>query len=637
MTNSNLDSMEITQQTCTGLEERHDHQRFNIQKVQNVLLVWLDKNFNGKNEDHQNIATKLRCIINGINIYVDSNQCIEFMKNIEDHKVCMIISGCFEQQIVPRIHSMSQVDSIFILYDNNKHHEDWIQEWPKIKGVFTEITSMCEAIKQAVQQCEQNAVSISFVQPGTILNQLDPSFMYTQILKEIFLTIDFNNDHIKDYIDYCREIFSDNKEELININQLEQNYHKKTPIWWYTYNCFLYSMLNRALRIMDSDMMTRMGFFINDLHRHIERLHKEQCITQIFTVYRGQGLSMIDFEQLMQTKDGLISFNSFLSTTKIPEVSLTFAQQAAENSNSVGILFVMRIDPNQSTTPFACVHGISYFPNEDEVLFSMHSMFRIDGIKLMNENNRLYEVNLTLTSDNDKELVALTDRIREESFPDNEGWYRLGLVLIQMGHNNKAEEVYDKLLEQTINESDKASIYGQLGWIKYNQKQYHKALILYENSIFIKQKILPPNHPVLASSYNNIGNVHDILNDYPKALIFYEKALTIQQQSLPPDHPVLGITFNNIGEMYRKMDDYSNALLSHEKALAIKQQSLPSNHPSLAASYNNIGLMYENMNNYSKACSFFEHAIQIGQQSLPSNHPELLKCKKHLERVKTKL
>src|ERR1700721_265239 len=104
----------------------------------------------------------------------------------------MIISGSLGQHIVPRVHNMSQVDSFFIFCDNKKYHEQWAKEWPKIKGVFTEIAPICEALKHAAQQCEQNAISISFMDTSVDISkknvdQLDPSFMYTQILKEILL------------------------------------------------------------------------------------------------------------------------------------------------------------------------------------------------------------------------------------------------------------------------------------------------------------------------------------------------------------------------------------------------------------------------------------------------------------------
>jgi SHS2 domain-containing protein len=329
---------------------------------------------------------------------------------------------------------MSQVDSIFIFCSNKKYHEQWVKDWPKIKGVFTEITSICEALKAAAQQCEHNATPMSFMATGgdntnqKKSDQLDCSFMYTQILKDTLLTITFEQKHIQEFIEHCREQFADIEEELVNVNKLERKYHKETPVWWYTCESFLYPMLNSALRLMDVDVMIKMGFFITDLHRQIKELHAKQFgehnSSTTFPVYRGQGMSKKDFEQMTKTKGGLMAFNSFLSTSKRRPISLDFARRALSNPDLVGILFVMTIDPSQSTTPFASINEVGFFENqEDEVLFSMHSVFRIHDIQSMDENDRLYQVDLTLTNDNDKDFRALTNSMEEE-MKGSTGWSR---------------------------------------------------------------------------------------------------------------------------------------------------------------------------------------------------------------------
>ncbi|CAF0878354.1 unnamed protein product [Adineta steineri] len=594
----------------------------------------------------------------------------------------MIVSGSLGKHIVPHVHDMFQVDTIFIFCSNREWHKQWAKDWPKIKGVLTDIASICEALKQTVHQCEQNAISISFVASNKKLDQLDPSFMYTQILKEILLTINFEDKYIKEFITYCREAFDENEYDLHNIEKLERDYHNQRPIWWYTYQCLLYSMLNQALRLMDVDIIVRMGFFLNDLHRDIQRLHSEQFdghqSGKTFTVYRGQSLSKEGFTGMTNTKGGLLSFNNFLSTSKNRDVSLFFAPQATANPDLIGILFVISINPTDSTTPFASVTDVSYFHTEDEVLFSMHTIFRIGDIKSMDENNHLYQVNLILTNETDQDLRTLSNQIRQETFPDEEGWYRLGLLLIKMGQFTKAQEIYRYLLHQATNESDKANIYHQLGRIKRNQGEYQEALSYCEKSFAIYEKTLPSIHPDLALLYTGIGNVYDhmgdypkalsshekalairqsfpsnhldlgtsynnmgstyyYMGDYPKALSYYEKAVVIREQSLPSNHPDLASSYMGIGITYCGMGDYPKALSSHEKALAIKQQSLPSNHPSLGSSYNNIGLLYENMSNYAEAHSFYERAVQNGQQSLPLYHPTVQKRRENLERMKKKL
>ena len=247
-------------------------------------------------------------------------------------------------------------------------------------------------------------------------------------------------------------------------------------------------MVNRTLRLSDTDMIVTMGFFIADLHRHIEQLHRKQFgghhSAVRFIVYRGQGLSKEDFEQMSQNKGGLISFNNFLSTSKDHNISLRLAHGAITNPDMMGVLFIMTVDPTQSSTPFASITGVSYFKKtKDEVLFSMHTVFRIGEITPMDENNRLFQVKLTLTSDNDRDLRVLTDRIREETNPTDQGWYRLGEVLLKMRQSEKAQQVYEILLEQTTDAGERGRLYDRLGVVHYNKGDYQEAIGFYEKSL----------------------------------------------------------------------------------------------------------------------------------------------------------
>jgi tetratricopeptide (TPR) repeat protein len=621
---------EKTNQVSGPSKNAIEDRRISLKMVQNILLIWLDNNIDDNSTNCRNTITQLRCAVNTIKIFTDAQECIEFLESSDNEKACMIISGSLGQHMVSRVHNMSQVDSIFIYCDNKQHHEQWAKEWYKIKGVFTEMTPIYETLKQVARQYEQNAIPISFMATsGDIskkhLDQLEPSFMYTQILKEILLTIEFSEKHFEEFISYCHDALSENEGELKNVDEFRRNYRSETPIWWYSYPCFLYSMLNRALRLMDVDVIIKMGFFMGDLHRHIEQLYKEQFDSQnfgtSFTVYRGQGMSKSEFEQMTKIKGGLISFNSFLSTSKNHDVSLLFAESNQSNPNLVGILFVMKIDSSQSSAPFASINSVSYFQTE-EVLFSMHTIFRICEIKSIGESDRLFQVELTLTSDNDKDLHQLTDRIREET-EKSAGWAQLGELLLKLGQNEKAQQIYQRLLNQATNESEKAPIYQQLAQAKYNLGEYKEAIIINEKALEIRQPLLPPNHPDVAKSYNNIGTVYYSIAEYSKSLSSHEKALEIQQHSLPSHHPHLAASYNNIGNVYYRMGEYSKALSSYEKAVEIKQQSLPSNHPDLAASYNNIGNVYYRMGEYSKALSSYEKAVEIKQKSLPPNHPDL--------------
>ncbi|CAF1297685.1 unnamed protein product [Rotaria sp. Silwood1] len=342
----------------------------------------------------------------------------------------MIVSGALAQHIIPIIQECPQLVSIYILYDNQSIHEEWAKTIPKVKGIYTQIEPICKALQIDQENCDRAMISISF-------NRIDPLFMYTQLLKEALLQIeDDDAKSIKELVEYC--CLQDDVSKT-TLEKIEEEYRNHSPIWWYTGPYFIYSMLNYGLRQMDADIILKMGFFIRHLHQHITKLHSEQQgnMPTNFQVFRGQGLSMEDFEKMKKTKGGLMSFNNFLSTSRNRKVSLeNFAKPATQNPTSVGILFVMTIDMaicTNSSTPFAEVSKVGFYKDqEEEILFSTHAIFRIDCIERIHDNHsdRLYEVTLTIVGNDNHELNKLTAHIREE-LGWRTGWSRLGVILIK--------------------------------------------------------------------------------------------------------------------------------------------------------------------------------------------------------------
>lgn len=120
-------------------------------------------------------------------------------------------------------------------------------------------------------------------------------------------------------------------------------------------------------------------------------------------------------------KGGLISFNSFLSTSIDKGIASIFAESNAQNSNVICVLFEINVNPSVRSTPFAYINEVSYYKTENEMLFSMHSVFRIKEIEQIDENNRFWHIKLVLTGDDDQELASLAKQMQIEIFPTTNG------------------------------------------------------------------------------------------------------------------------------------------------------------------------------------------------------------------------
>jgi tetratricopeptide (TPR) repeat protein len=244
-------------------------------------------------------------------------------------------------------------------------------------------------------------------------------------------------------------------------------------------------------------------------------------------------LSDIDFEKMERNSDHLLSFNNFLSTSIDRDVSFTFANSALDDPSLglVGVIFRMDINPSKSSTPFASLKNINQYSNsEQEILFSMHTVIRIGEIDQIQD--RLGEVHLILTDDDDPELRNLTDYIRLE-IEAGFGWQTMGQLMTKMGEFDKAIEIYHTLLETIPNSSNEEMIrflitnYNNVALAYDGKGDFSTALSYYEKILEIEEKVLPENHSSFAITYNNMATAHRSTGNYQVALTYLQKTVEI--------------------------------------------------------------------------------------------------------------
>ena len=227
--------------------------------LQNFLLVWLDANFNESNADFKSSLKHLRQVVASIETFTDAEECVKFLDQIQKEKAFMIVSGALGRQVVPEIENKPQLEAIYVFCGNKAAHEQWASKISKVKGVYTDIKPICKALQIDRENCDLAMLAISF-------KGIDALFMYTQLLKEAILQIEHDDaKSLKELADFCRHQGDIDEYE---INKLEKEYRSQTPIWWYTVPYFLYSMLNRGLRLMDAEIIMKTGFFIRHLQQH---------------------------------------------------------------------------------------------------------------------------------------------------------------------------------------------------------------------------------------------------------------------------------------------------------------------------------------------------------------------------------
>ncbi|CAF1625311.1 unnamed protein product, partial [Adineta ricciae] len=413
-----------------------EFERSNILK-KCIIICW-NPNTNGSQTTTEISLNSLFDLVKDIKIFHCIDQCIDFVSDVSEEQICLALCAHNVESLLPLIHDIPQIQSIFIKSENGSNEGLKMNRWTKFKGSFTDIADFCNQFKTNLRKSEHDFASVNFAYSLTNDHQriLDASFMYSQLLKDILLSKEYDDGAKKDFINYLRQQDANQPSRLKDLDVYERNEPPLSSIWWYTKAVLFYDRVNKALRTQDTDTIVHMGVYIQELHREIGKLHKEQQFGRKLRVYRGQLMRVDDFEKLQKNKSGLLSFNNFLSTSKNNEVLLPYADSSYLPDDSVGISFHIEIDPAISSIPFADIHNLSQHKDEEEILFSMHTIFHIDEI--IQKSAKSWQVNLTLTDDNDPVLKQVTDYMREQ--------IRIGSIdkslvylLIRMGKYNDAE------------------------------------------------------------------------------------------------------------------------------------------------------------------------------------------------------
>jgi hypothetical protein len=100
--------------------------------LESFTCLWLDQNVNST-EDNRDTLQELRQVINHLRTFDNSDACEEYIREITQEKVVLIVSGSLGRQIVPRIHDLPQFSACYVFCQDKKANEQWANKYHKVK------------------------------------------------------------------------------------------------------------------------------------------------------------------------------------------------------------------------------------------------------------------------------------------------------------------------------------------------------------------------------------------------------------------------------------------------------------------------------------------------------------------------
>jgi tetratricopeptide (TPR) repeat protein len=417
----------------------------------------------------------------------------------------------------------------------------------------------------------------------------------------------------------CKAEYKLNKNELQMIVEFEKTYSGKQAIWWFTRNSFLYKMLIKALRIQNLDLLFRFRFVIRDIQIQIEQNH----ITSNIDVYRSQLMTKSELQKLKDSFKQFISVNSFLSAIPDRKNAISILIKSSVSYDIERVLFEIHADGRLPDVKSFTNIKSKNNNEQDEILFSIGSIFQLNNIRRGEEN--IWIIEMTLCTNDNIQLQPLFKDI-EEQYGDMESYHdSFGLALQKMLKFDEAEKFYRRMIEISSSNPELIKECTEtLKQIAIDKQNYHLQILSLDKSIgtFIKKTKI--NRYNLASDYIHKGEEHRKQDNLQQALALYEKALSILQESYGGDHQEVGRCYSKIGLIYQDNKNYDKALQYYEEAKIILEKHLPRDHPDLSEIYSRIGDMYQHLCDYDQALINYVKSLEIAQQTSISQLPSII-------------
>lgn len=597
------------------------------------IMVWfVDPTFMN-HDDIQRIKAELEALSRTVMIFLESQECIDYLNQIHDEQMVLIVNEDNGERIVRNILSFSKVHSIFILCSNPSHRPSWASICRSIGYYVVDFQSIFEKI-QIESNEEYHSIAFDALSPSSSENESrnkqEATFMYGQLLKHILTHMSYTEGDMDNMIELFKEKSSNNKAS----QEFQKNYAPNKALLYYTTETFFYSILNTALRTCDLDIIYTMGIFIKDLHKSLVELHKPLNENEILHLYRGQIVPTKDFERIQKNVGGLLSINQFLSTSTEPDVAKIYTVGAGDHKT--GVLFHITIDQQTSRTIYyANIKDYSKFKDEDEYLFTMGSVFRIDSIKQCNVDN-IWRVSLSLTDSHDVQLTSLTNYyLKILKSPDLSS---LSTVMFLMGEYEKVVQICKTAVKTTKNIFDLYLFYSFWGMTCFYMGQKRQALKIVEQALSYNDQL--PKFHQLNSIRLWMKGLHSFMQqEYDLAVSLFQQCIDLEQQTRHPQchHEMVAACHQMIGCTKQCQGNFSGALPSHSAAYQTMHGHLPSYHPLMTSHFQESSLCHLAIGETSQSSSLIKEAKQIGENAMLPEDPSALKSNLIQAIVETKL
>ncbi len=149
------------------------------------------------------------------------------------------------------------------------------------------------------------------------------------------------------------------------------------------------------------------------------------------------------------------------------------------------------------------------------------------------------------------------------------------------------------------------------------------AVLKYEDSLAMLQKIYNGDHPDMADILDNMANSLQSLGSLAAALSGHEKALEMTMRIYEGDHPSVALRLNNLASCLQSLGQSTEALPNFEFSLEMYQRIYVKDHPDVARGLNNVANCLDDLGRFGEALPKHDEALSMYQRIYAGDHPNV--------------
>ncbi|CAF2251126.1 unnamed protein product [Rotaria magnacalcarata] len=556
--------------------ERHKHAELDVEihlsstrtNCEQITLVWLDSHIidNGSFADDICLTEEILRELNDYVVLFDNeSECLAYISSIKNETVLLIVSGlCATLNLLSALHKLRHVDSIFIFCQNKNNYEKLKKDYCKIIGIFNEQRSLALSIKNAIEIVDKQSTIFALYDTDKQKSMRDlsresGSFIFLQLFKQAMKQMAMNNGST-----------NESKHEMIDRCRMYYRGNEKeikniaefekgyTP--------------NQAIR-----WYTRDSF----IYKLINKALRTDDIDSLYN-YR---FYIVDLSKCLAESIGHhIAVNTFFSTSR--QISV------AEVS----------------------------FQDEDEVIFDLGTVFKIESFQCKGEN-RYWICRMKASDEGQVIAQEYLDFKQAELNKSSDIEIILGDLLHDMGEWLKSHIYFEQLAVRRINDPQ----------VHFAIARSHDALNRSDHALsHLKQAYILAMESdtkcfaLAAKICYYSSRVYYTCNNFADALVFNKKALELYRRAGANDNQAgIAHALRGAGLIYFLKCEHEASLEHFQQALQLFQDVYPFDHPDKSTALSSLSYSYYLIGEYERALQYMLDGTAIHERLLPKDHPQL--------------